>query len=92
MPSLEQIVEQTARNKDQVNPDYRLYLTSMPASYFPVAILQNGIKLTTEPPRGLKANLKRSFQDISDEFLDSCVKPQVFHKLTFGLCYFHAII
>jgi len=64
----------------------------MPASYFPVAILQNGIKLTTEPPRGLKANLKRSFQDISDEFLDTCVKPTVFHKLTFGLCYFHAII
>jgi dynein heavy chain len=64
----------------------------MPASYFPVSILQNGIKLTTEPPRGLKANLKRSFQDISDEFLDQCPKREIFHKLAFGLCYFHAII
>lgn len=61
MPSLEMIVEQTARTKETVHTDYRLYLTSMPASYFPVAILQNGIKLTTEPPRGLKANLRRSF-------------------------------
>jgi dynein heavy chain len=24
--------------------------------------------------------------------LDTCVKREIFHKLTFGLCYFHAII
>lgn len=42
----------------------------MPASYFPVSILQNGIKITTEPPRGLKANLKRSWGNITDEFLE----------------------
>ena len=40
----------------------------------------------------MKANLKRSFLDITDEFLDTATKPNVFHKLTFGLCYFHAII
>jgi dynein heavy chain len=61
MPALEAIIEKTAAEKDTVNDEYRLFLTSMPASYFPVSILQNGIKLTTEPPRGLKANLKRSF-------------------------------
>jgi dynein heavy chain len=61
MPSLEIIIEKTASEKETVNSEYRLFLTSMPASYFPVSILQNGIKLTTEPPRGLKANLRRSF-------------------------------
>lgn len=64
----------------------------MPASYFPVSILQNGIKLTTEPPRGLKANLKRSLLDISNDFLDTAAKPDIYHKLVLGLCYFHAII
>lgn len=44
----------------------------MPATYFPVSILQNGIKLTTEPPRGIKANLKRSIGNLTDEYLDSC--------------------
>lgn len=92
MPSLETLVEETALNAATINQDYRLFLTSMPAPYFPVSILQNGIKLTTEPPRGLKANLRRSMMEISDEFLESSNKPEIFHKLSFGLCYFHAII
>lgn len=64
----------------------------MPANYFPVSILQNGIKLTTEPPRGLKANLKRSWTNFEDEFLNKCSKAAPFHKLVWGLTYFHAII
>ena len=60
-----------AERKD-IDPDFRLYLTSMPAPYFPVAVLQNGIKLTTEPPRGIKANLKRGYNELSAEFLDDC--------------------
>jgi len=39
MPNLELILEDLAENQDQVNPTFRLFLTSMPASYFPVAIL-----------------------------------------------------
>ena len=92
MPKLELILEDLAQNEREVNPDFRLYLTSMPASYFPVSILQNGIKLTTEPPRGIKANLKRSVGELTDDYLNSNSKPLKFHKLTLGLCFFHAII
>lgn len=89
---LEVMVEELAALESEIHADFRLYLTSMPAPYFPVSILQNGIKLTTEPPRGLKANLKRSWNDIDQEFLESCSKKEVFHKLLFGLTMFHAII
>ena len=48
-------------------------MTSMPADYFPAAILQNGLKMTTEPPRGIKANLKRSYTNIiTEETYESC--------------------
>ena len=59
MPSLEQIVENL--QEEHIHDDFRLFLTSMPADYFPISVLQNGVKLTTEPPRGLKANLEKSF-------------------------------
>ncbi len=65
----------------------------MPAPYFPSSILQNGIKLTTESPRGIKANLKRSWNEISEEQLRACPgKTEHYHKLLWGLTFFHAII
>lgn len=64
----------------------------MPAPYFPVSILQNGIKLTLEPPRGLRANLKRSWATWEDQFFDSSNKKDIFTKLVWGLSYFHAIV
>jgi dynein heavy chain len=46
----------------------------MPVDYFPSSILQNGVKMTTEPPQGLKANLKRIFTNIIDkEVFDSAL-------------------
>jgi len=64
----------------------------MPANFFPVSVLQNGVKLTTEPPRGLKANLKRSYAEFDDHFFDDCKKPDVWRKLVFGLSFFHASV
>ena len=39
MPSLEKIVLEFAENQDHIHEDFRLFLTSMPASYFPVSVL-----------------------------------------------------
>jgi dynein heavy chain len=90
MPELERIQE--AQDENTMHPEYRLWLTSEPSNHFPVPVLQNGIKLTNEPPRGLRANLNRTFLDISEEEYESCTKPKEYKKLLFALAYFHAAI
>ena len=92
MTNLETIVINFGSEENDINPDFRLYLTSMPADYFPVSVLQNGVKLTTEPPRGMRANLKRTYQNFSDTFLTDCKKAEAWKKLVFGLSFFHAIL
>jgi hypothetical protein len=36
----------------------------MPVEYFPVSVLQNSLKMTTDPPKGIKANLRRTYSNI----------------------------
>lgn len=92
MPELEKIQEQIQNSGAEINPEYRLWLTSSPTKTFPVPILQNGIKITNEPPKGLKNNLARTFHEVKEEFYESCNKPEAFKRMLFGLAFFHAVI
>ncbi|XP_051768758.1 dynein axonemal heavy chain 1 [Ctenopharyngodon idella] len=87
MPSLERLIENI--DSDKVNWDFRLWLTSLPSNKFPVSILQNGSKMTIEPPRGIKANLLRTYTSLTDDFITSCTKAAEFKALLLSLCLFH---
>jgi len=90
LPTLEVIIAET--KGDECHEDYRLWLTSMPSKKFPVSILQNGVKMTNEPPKGLRANLMRSYLNFTDDDLKRSNKPNEFQKLLFSLCFLHAVI
>lgn len=78
------------------DPTFRLWLTAYPSKSFPTAILQNGVKITNEPPTGLQKNLLRTYSsepmnDIS--FYAGCPdKDRAFTKLLYGICFFHAVV
>lgn len=89
MPKLEVIVENLT---PQNHPDFRMWLTSMPNEKFPVSTLQNSVKMTLEPPQGLRSNLLRTYANLDNKALNDCKKPKEYKKLLFGFAFFHAII
>ncbi|CAG9464381.1 unnamed protein product [Pedinophyceae sp. YPF-701] len=90
LPTLDKIIESFAAAKP--HPNFRLWLSSNPDPKFPIAILQRSIKMTTEPPKGLRANLLRLYNTISEESFAECKSQDKYQKLLFALCFFHSVL
>lgn len=67
---MENLVQELIENSSDVHVDFRLFLSSMPSKSFPTFVLQNSLKVTNEPPKGIRANLKRSFVDMNVDFFE----------------------
>ena len=61
----------------------------MSSPNFSINVLKNSIKITMEPPKGLKLNLLRQYNNIKDQDLEACSKPDLFKTFFFSMCFFH---
>ena len=70
--------------------DFRIFLSSDPSSSIPMSILDRSIKITSDPPSGLKSNLKQAFACFTRETYEE-LEPRT-KGILFGLCQFHAVM
>uniref|UniRef100_A0A8B9QA73 Dynein axonemal heavy chain 10 n=1 Tax=Apteryx owenii TaxID=8824 RepID=A0A8B9QA73_APTOW len=73
------------------HPDFRLWLTTDPTKGFPIGILQKSLKVVTEPPNGLKLNMRATYFKIPQEAIEQCPHP-AFKSLVYVLAFFHAVV
>ncbi|XP_056265579.1 dynein axonemal heavy chain 6 [Pseudoliparis swirei] len=92
MLAMEELIKTFTEPDASINDNFRLFLSSMPTKVFPVTVLQNSVKVTNEPPKGLRANMRRSFAEISSNFFEDHVLGRQWRKIIFGMCFFHAIL
>lgn len=90
LSTLEKIID--SFSTEPIHKDFRLWISSCPTPLFPISILQSALKMTTEPPKGLKANMTRLISTVTDERYKRSTKPLVFQKLFFSLCFFHSLL
>ena len=89
LPKLEKKLESL---EEGAHPDFRVFLTAMPQPVVPVPILQKSIKLTNEPPAGLKANLKRAYLNFDATVWENSSKQGEFKAVISALCFFHSVV
>merc|ERR1712159_3528 len=96
MPRMEMMIkgftDTTIKRSHAIHPDFRLWLSSMPAPFFPVSVLQGSVKVTNEPPAGLRANLKRSMENIENDFYEKHQIGLNWRRSVIGIFFFHAIV
>ena len=90
LPALEASLEAIIARNDY-RDSFRLFMSANPTEDFPISLLQRSVKMTVEPPRGIKPNMARLYRNIGQTFTP-CDKEQAFRKAIFGLCWFHTLL
>ena len=92
MLNMEEIIKNFGIPDAEIHDGFRLFLSSMPVPFFPVSVLQNGIKVTSEPPKGLRSNLRRAFGELNKSDFEDHILKTDWCKIVFGICFFHAVV
>ncbi|XP_078229183.1 dynein axonemal heavy chain 9 isoform X25 [Callithrix jacchus] len=92
--TLEKKLEEHSKNS---HPEFRVFMSAEPAPspeghIIPQGILENSIKITSEPPTGMHANLHKALDNFTQDTLEMCSRETEFKSILFALCYFHAVV
>jgi len=90
LPTLSDILREIRNKPKDVHQNFRLFLSSMPTPEFPFSVLQESVKVTSEPPRGLALNISRLITNVISPYsFDSSASSQ---RFVLALAYFASLI
>ena len=94
VPSLERLLEVVQEN---AHKHFRCYISAEAPSMdwmknMPESLLQSCVKVANEAPADIKSNLKRAWNEFSQELFDASTKPTEFKQILFALCYYHSVV
>jgi dynein heavy chain len=87
---LEKLLDQQKVESGASDAKFKLFLSAEPSAGVPIGILDRSIKLTNEPPAGLKANMKKAWLLIPKEEIEE--KDTKIKSIFFALCFFHSTL
>lgn len=76
---------------NELRDTFRLWITTEEHEKFPVNLLQISIKFSNEPPEGIKASLLRTYGDLTQDFLDSCIGSE-WKAILYTLAFLHCTV
>lgn len=74
-----------------IEDSFRLWLTTEVHEQFPIGLLQMSIKFTNEPPQGIRASLKRTYQGVTQDYLDYSSQVQ-WPQMLYAVAFLHTIL
>ncbi|CAM39085.2 putative dynein heavy chain [Leishmania braziliensis MHOM/BR/75/M2904] len=82
---------QAGEKKAEIHEEARIWVTSEPHTSVPIGLLQMSIKLTNEPPQGIKAGLIRTYSWMSQDYLEMFRRPE-WRPMLFAQCFLHSVV
>ncbi|KAJ8736206.1 hypothetical protein PYW08_006862 [Mythimna loreyi] len=79
------------KDPEQVHELFRLWITTEVHEKFPITLLQMSIKYTCEPPSGIKAGLMRTYDSMSQDFLDYSDSP-FYRPMIYTISFLHTVV
>lgn len=84
-------LEKILNDVKEPHKDFRLWLTTEPSDRFPLGILQRSLKIVTEPPDGLKLNMRATYSRIDNSVFTEC-PHWAFRPCLYVLAFLHAVV
>jgi len=91
LPFLRELLEVLLKQDPEgVHEEFRLWITAEPTNAYPIGLLQMSIKLTNEPPQGMRAGILRSYSWMTQDLFDNFRRIE-WRPMLYTMCHFHSV-